>query len=89
MRFFLIPALALLSIGFLNAGTANAWTCNGAEYVCGSQSSAKKATYANKAAHKGAKHQRVANKVSKKKSYSTASYGGGSSGMASYTGRAR
>ena len=86
MRFFLIPALALLTIGFMNAGTANAWTCQGAEHVCGSSSVSKKTVSGKKVAyHKSAKHKRVATAYkAKKKSYSSASYGGGSSGMASY-----
>lgn len=95
MRFVLFAALAVLSLGLFGASGARAeWTCMGAEYVCGGSASPKKAmkAYSKKASYskkatKVASYQKrkaVASYQKKKPAQSSASYGGGSTGIASY-----
>jgi rare lipoprotein A len=96
MRFFAFAALAALSIGLFDArpASAAAWECVGPPVACGGAHSAKKASY-KKAAHKQATYKKAAYKTKKTvraerhatsatKRKSTASYGGGSNGIASY-----
>jgi len=91
MRYLTLAALAALSVGLMDArpASAAAWQCVGPEVACGSSSAAKKATYKKQAttkAQKGSLSARRAaarnNKVAK--AYTGGSYGGGSTGIASY-----
>lgn len=92
MRYLTLAALAALTVGLMDArpASAAAWQCVGPEVACGSSSAAKKATYGYKKqatkAQKGSLSARRAaarnNKVAK--AYTGGSYGGGSTGIASY-----
>lgn len=94
MRFLALAAVAALSVGLVEARpAAAAWECLGPAVACGdSARPAKKATY-KKAAHRHAAHKH-ANKAYRsaaakprtvrRTSASVASYGGGSTGIASY-----
>ncbi|MFA5948688.1 MAG: septal ring lytic transglycosylase RlpA family protein [Hyphomicrobium sp.] len=98
MRFALLAALAVLTLGLVDAGQANAaWTCNGPEYVCGGSSattkkakaySASKATrvasYEKRASKRPSKHVVNHTPRTSKSVANSGSYGGGSSGLASY-----
>jgi len=94
MRYFLFAALAALTVGLYDARPASAasWQCTGPQVACGT--SAKKAAY-KKAAYKKQAHKKAAYRSHKAKANhyaakakrpaaSTASYGGGSHGIASY-----
>ncbi len=87
MRVLFAAAMAMVAVGFANAGTASAaYECMGPAAAC-----AKAHKHAHTSAHKKAAHKKTAYKKGKKtygskaskKSYSVAS-GGGYSGMASY-----
>jgi rare lipoprotein A len=98
MRFFAFAALAALSIGLFDARPASAasWSCVGPEVACGgARSTAKKASYkkaaykkeykktASHRAHKATRSASAERRATKKVA-SSGSYGGGSSGIASY-----
>lgn len=71
MRFVMIAALAVLTLGFFDAPQAQAgWKCIGAEYVCGSpKKKAYKKSYKKKAAYKKKSKKRYAKKSYSKKKY--------------------
>lgn len=67
MRFFAFAALALLTVGLVDARPASAatWECVGPAVACGGASHAKKATYkkaAHKASYKKATYKKAAYK---------------------------
>ena len=96
MRTLIMAAIAALTLGFISAAPASAagWTCEGGWVACGeaprasSKKAYKKAAYksSRKYANKAGKSRRYASAPRKaKKSYSSNSYSGGSSGgLASY-----
>jgi rare lipoprotein A len=108
MRFVLIAALAVLTVGLFDARPASAaWHCMGGELACGgSAHSAKKVKKFAKAERAGKSHKVAYSKSSKRYASaskpsrkvakvrntprstgsvaSTGSYGGGSTGIASY-----
>lgn len=91
MRFVVFAALAVLTVGLFDARPASAasWHCTGGEVACGGSAHAsKKAKKVAKAYHKGHKvaYSKSSRKVAKahKSGSSAGSYGGGSTGIASY-----
>lgn len=95
MRNIALAGLAALTLGLMQSQPAAAWNCTGPEVACSSAGSAKKATKYSKATkqnrvaradkakrHASQKSRKYAS-ASRKASYS-GSYGGGSSGIASY-----
>lgn len=91
MRFFAFAALALLTVGLVDARPASAAGrhCAGPEGACRASHASKKATYKKAAYHRNHKANRYAkaeHRAAKRSSHvaSKGSYGGGSSGMASY-----
>jgi rare lipoprotein A len=99
MRILTLAALAALTVGLIDARTASAatWQCVGPEVACSSAGTPSKAAYKKSAtkAQKGslsarraaARNNRTAarnNKVAKQAYSGGGSYGGGSSGVASY-----
>lgn len=87
MRFFAFAALAALSVGLVDARSASAatWKCDGPAVACSDAPSySKKSSYKKAAAHQ--KHKASVKHRTAKRSAkaSTASYGGGSTGIASY-----
>lgn len=96
MRYIAFTTLAVLALGLFNVGKAEAaWSCHGAEYVCSGSHSAKSVKKAqrqayvsqksgNKQAYRQASYKKQ-NKVARSNPVtSPGSYGGGSTGMASY-----
>ena len=90
MRFIALAGLAALSLGLLNAGPAQAhWTCVGPEVACNSKGVKKayqprshKAERSQRASRSATQGRRAASRTTTTRS--TASYGGGSHGIASY-----
>jgi rare lipoprotein A len=95
MRNIALAGLAALTLGLVQAQPAAAWNCSGPEVACSSAGTAKKATKAKYS--KAAKHNRVARagktqrhasqksrKYASRKATYSGSYGGGSTGIASY-----
>jgi rare lipoprotein A len=85
MRVLFAAAMAMVAVGFANAGTASAaYECQGPAAACAKahKHAGKKASY-KKASYKKASKKAYGYKSSKKKSYSVAS-GGSYSGMGSY-----
>jgi len=85
-----VAALSVLTVGLMEArpASAAAWQCVGPEVACGASKAAKvtKASYKKQATNvrKASVSARRAARKSGKSTYSKASYGGGSSGIASY-----
>lgn len=90
MRFAVFAALAVLTFGVFDAREAKAsWSCVGPEYVCGGASAKatkQRAAKATRVANyeKRSKTRYASAKPRTTKSVATGSYGGGSSGLASY-----
>lgn len=90
MRFIALAGLAALSFGLINAGPAQAhWTCVGPEVACNSKGVKKayqprshKAERSQRASRSATQRRRAASRTTTTRS--TASYGGGSHGIASY-----
>jgi rare lipoprotein A len=91
MRFFALAAVAALSVAVADARPASAaWECMGPAVACGDSSRAankpsyKKASRAERASKQAYRSAAAKPRAVRKSSGSVASYGGGSSGIASY-----
>jgi rare lipoprotein A len=91
MRFFALAAVAALSVAVVDARPASAaWECMGPAVACGDSSRAankpsyKKASRAERASKQAYRSAAAKPRAVRKSSGSVASYGGGSSGIASY-----
>jgi peptidoglycan lytic transglycosylase len=85
MRYFVTAAVALLAFGLADSRPANAyWKCMGPEVACGSSASSAKATWKKGRKARVSKRYRKVSKRKRARRSITRTYGGGSTGIASY-----